>query len=222
MAVSKVKEKRMDSNFWLQKWRNQDIGFHEGQSNPLLVEYFQQLQLPAGSRVLVPLCGKTRDIAWLLANGYRVAGVELAQMAIDQLFDELGMAPRITPRGELLHYRAANIDIFVGNIFDVSAKVLGEVDGIYDRAALVALPEPMRNRYTAHLMALTNQAPQLLLCLEYDQSQMNGPPFSIDAAEVARHYGACFVTTLLTSQTLADPLKGKCPAKENAWLLQKS
>jgi len=212
----------MDSKFWLRKWENNETGFHESVPNPMLTRYFQGLSLPQGSRVLVPLCGKTLDIAWLLANGYRVVGVELAQVAVDQLFAGLGVAPNVNEQGRFLHYSAAGIDIFVGNIFDVSRDLLGPVDGIYDRAALVALPEPDRRRYAAHLMAVTGHAPQLLICLEYDQKLMNGPPFSIAKTEVSQLYGDAYDLKLLSSEKLPELLKGKCEARENAWLLKRS
>ena len=135
----------MDRVFWHQKWESNDIAFHRSEANPLLVKYFNELSLAKGSRVFVPLCGKSLDIPWLLSHGYRVAGAELSKIAIEQLFDELGVTPEISRDGELDHYRANNIDLFVGDIFDVSDKMLGPVDAIYDRAALVALPEDMRN-----------------------------------------------------------------------------
>ena len=188
--------------------------------NPLLVKYFQQLSLANGSRVFLPLCGKTLDISWLLANGYRVAGAELSKIVIEQLFMELGVKPKISKVGELEHYSAQNIDIFVGDIFHLSSKMLGVVDAVYDRAALVALPAAMRNRYTAHLMEITNKAPQLLICYEYDQSLMAGPPFSISNEQVNQHYRESYHLTPIASLDVPGGLKGKGAAKENVWLLQ--
>jgi thiopurine S-methyltransferase len=212
----------MDVNFWHQKWALNEIAFHQSEANPLLLRYFNELSLAKGSRVFLPLCGKTLDISWLLANGYRVVGAELSKIAIDQLFAGLGVEPEISRVGKLEHYRATNIDVFVGDLFDLSATVLGPVDAIYDRAALVALPEGMRSRYTVHLTQVTHTAPQLLITYEYDQSVMEGPPFSVSNEEVNRHYGDYYDLTLLSSEDLAGGLKGKCPAKENVWLLQKS
>ena len=209
----------MDSAFWLQKWENGETRFHESVPNPLLTQYFQTLSLPAGSRVLVPLCGKTLDIAWLLANGYRVVGVELAKIAIAQLFAALGVVPKITEQQPFLHYSAAQIDIFAGDIFEMSHAILGSVDGIYDRAALVALPEPARRRYTAHLMKVTGHAPQLLIGLEYDQKRMDGPPFSVGKAEISQHYAAVYDITLLSSKKQPELLKGTCEVTESAWTL---
>ena len=153
----------MEPSFWHQRWEKNEIAFHESKANPILVKHFNQLSLAKGSRVFVPLCGKTLDISWLLSNGYRVAGAELSQIAIEQLFIELGLQPEISTVGEVEQWSARNLDLFVGDIFAVSRKLLGPVDAIYDRAALVAFPEEMRNRYAVHLTVITGKAPQLLV-----------------------------------------------------------
>jgi thiopurine S-methyltransferase len=211
---------RMDANFWHHRWKTNDIPFHEKDTNPILVKYFKELSLNKGSRIFIPLCGKTLDIGWLLSNEYRVAGAELSQLAIEQLFTQLKMEPKISKVGELKHYNAKNIDIFVGDIFNLTKETLGAVDAIYDRAALVALPKDMRGRYTAHLMEITNKAPQLISSFEYDQSVMEGPPFSVSNEEVKTHYKNHYALTHLASTDIPGGLKGKCPAKENVWLLR--
>ncbi|HTJ63112.1 MAG TPA: thiopurine S-methyltransferase [Alphaproteobacteria bacterium] len=210
----------MDPNFWLQKWELGETRFHEGQANGLLVEHFDALSLKPDSRVFLPLCGKTRDIHWLLSKGMRVSGAELSVLAIEQLFAELGVTPEITPVGALRRYSADGIDIFVGDIFELTRAALGPVDAIYDRAALVALPQPMRDRYAPHLVEITVRAPQLLICFEYDQSLVDGPPFSIGAAEVDRLYRDTYVLTALETADVPGGLKGICPAQETIWLLR--
>ncbi|WP_246614962.1 hypothetical protein [Agarivorans litoreus] len=84
----------MHEQFWHQKWEKDEIGFHEGEVNRFLYDYFNVLKLAAGARVFVPLCGKTRDIAWLLDKGMKVVGVELSEHAIKQLFAELNLEPK--------------------------------------------------------------------------------------------------------------------------------
>ena len=211
----------MDAGFWHQRWEKNETAWHEGKANPLLVTYFKELSVAKDRRVFVPLCGKTLDISWLLSHGYRVAGAELSQIAIEQLFMDLGVQPEISEVGRLTQWSANNIDIFVGDIFALSRQSLGPVDAIYDRAALVAFPEEMRNRYTAHLTELTGTAPQLLICYDYDQRLLDGPPFSVSKDEVNRHYQAKYEVTLLSSSEVSGGLKGKCAAKENVWLLKK-
>jgi thiopurine S-methyltransferase len=211
----------MDSSFWHQRWEKNEIGFHEGKPNSLLAKHFHELSVPKGRRIFVPLCGKTLDISWLLSRGYRVAGAELNQLAIEQLFIELGMPPEIETVGNVEQWSVNNVDIFVGDIFSVSRKMLGPVDAVYDRAALVAFPEDMRKRYTAHLAEITGQAPQFLICYDYDQSLMEGPPFSVSHEEVHRHYATTYDLALIASKDVAGGLRGKTPAKENVWLLNR-
>ena len=187
----------------------------------MLVAHAHALALPDNARVFVPLCGKTRDIAWLLSQGNRVVGAELSQLATDQLFAELGAVPDIAPAGNLLHHSAPGIDIYVGDIFDLTRDVLGDVDAVHDRAALVALPPDLRPRYAAHVIQITGAAPQLLNCFEYDQNLMRGPPFSVEADEVARLYGATYQVTLLERVVIEGGLRGK-PAQDAIWVLHQT
>jgi thiopurine S-methyltransferase len=211
----------MDPSFWHQRWEKKEIAFHESKVNPLLVKHFHELSIAKGRRIFVPLCRKTLDISWLLSRGYRVAGAELSQLAVEQLFMELGVQPEIATVGKVEQWSANNLDIFVGDIFTVSRLMLGQVDAVYDRAALVAFPEEMRSRYAAHLMETTSKAPQLLICYDYDQSLMEGPPFAVSNEEVYRHYAATYKLTLVAGTEVSGGLKGKGPAKENVWLLKR-
>ena len=209
----------MEVSFWMDRWEKREIGFHLDEANPILVKHFNQLSLEKGSRVFVPLCGKTNDIGWLLSQGYRVVGAELSEQAIGELFAELGEKPEISECGKVNRYSAKNIDIFVGNFFDLTGEILGPVDAIYDRAALVALPKEMRERYTRRLIEITGKVPQLLLCFEYDQKLMEGPPFSIVSEEVHAHYRDSYRLVLLERIDLPGGLKGKYPAIESVWML---
>ena len=98
--------------------------------------------------------------------------------------------------------------------------MLGRVDAIYDRAALVALPPTMRSRYTAHLNDITEHASQFLITFEYDQKKMEGPPFSITEDEVKKHYEKSHKPVLVERAGLKNGLKGN-QAKEAAWVLNK-
>lgn len=211
----------MDAPFWHERWEQQQIGFHLPSANPLLTQHFSALSehLPPQGRLFLPLCGKTRDIAWILAQGYTVAGAELSAIAVNELFAELGQTPTITEHGELQHYAGKGIDIFCGDIFALSPELLGHVDGVYDRAALVALPSAMRGRYTAHLHHLTHGAPQLLICFRYDQSALEGPPFAIHDSEVEQHYQSSYQLEALDAVDVPGGLRGKVPATERVWLL---
>jgi len=210
----------MERDFWVRVWEDGSIGFHCETPNLALVNHIDRLGLQPGARVFVPLCGKTRDIGWLLGRGYRVCGVELSALAIEHLFDDLGVTPKVTPIGGMQHRAAPGLDIFVGDIFDLDQGTLGPVDAVYDRAALVALPQGMRERYAVHLTGITGRADQLLNCCAYDQAEMDGPPFSVDAAQVRQFYGAEYELTLLMRKAMPQKLKGRCEAENFVWMLQ--
>ncbi|MGJ3260794.1 MAG: thiopurine S-methyltransferase [Rhodospirillales bacterium] len=209
----------MEHDFWRERWAANQIAFHEKDGNKLLLRHFDAIELPEGARYFLPLCGKTGDIAQLLIKGYRVAGVELVEDAIRQLFDELGVAPEVTDVGPFKRYAATDIEIFVGDVFALTADILGPVDAVYDRAALVAFPVGMRAAYAAHVAAITGKARQMLLTFEYDQSAMNGPPFDVDADEVRSLYGDAFEIELVRRKDIPQGLKGLVTANEVVWLL---
>lgn len=208
----------MEHSFWHDRWESGRIGFHESRPNPLLVKHFRSLSVQENARVFVPLCGKTLDIGWILSRGHQVVGAELSELAIQQLFEELGVEPEIEDLGALKRYSATDIEIFVGDIFALTPEMLGPIDAVFDRAALVALPEEMRAEYAARLVELSETATQLLICFEYDQRLQSGPPFSIARDEVYRHYSGVYRITELARENLAGGMKG-IPTWESVWRL---
>ena len=210
----------MEHDFWHQKWERNEIGFHQTDANSMLVRHFDELALTKDARVFLPLCGKTLDIGWLLSQGYRVTGSELSEIAIRQLFEALGAVPEVSDIDGLKRYRADRIDIFVGDFFNLTPEMIGAVDAIYDRAALVALPAEMRGAYALHLAEITDCARQFLLSFEYDQSQLNPPPFAVDGDELSRLYADRYDLAQIDRAEVKGGLKGVCPADEIVWILR--
>jgi len=191
----------MNDDFWHQCWEKNEIGFHEGKPNELLMSNFNTFKsILSGNRLFVPLCGKTIDIHWLLKKGFHVVGVELSEIAINDLFKNLNITPEINYTDQISHYKGPNIDVFVTNIFNLNSQIIGNINGIYDRAALVALPKNIRTTYAQHLKAITNNAPQLLITFDYNQELNNGPPFSIPESEINRLYSSNYTMSLLESK----------------------
>ena len=182
----------MNPQFWHNRWSSGNIGFHNSSVNELLIRYFHDLNLKEGSTIFVPLCGKTLDIGWLIDGGYKVVGVELNESAVKELFKSLKTGPKVENVPFFTLYSAKDIDIFVGDIFKLNSTILhnitGAIDGIYDRAALVALPKYMRGQYTSLLVEISNNAPQLLNICQYNQNLMQGPPFCVNKDELKKHY----------------------------------
>ncbi|MDB5774754.1 MAG: thiopurine S-methyltransferase [Herbaspirillum sp.] len=179
----------MHADFWLERWSDGRTHFHQPQVTALLRKHWPSLSLPPGSRVLVPLCGKSLDMIWLAEQGYRVLGVELSQLGVEQFFAENDLSPDIRSTASGAHYCAGNIEIVCGDIFKLDAATLSGCVGVYDRAALVALPADMRERYVRHVYAqLSGQYRGLLITLDYAQERMDGPPFSVPDREVQALY----------------------------------
>ncbi|MDF9755788.1 thiopurine S-methyltransferase [Pseudomonas hunanensis] len=175
----------MEPAFWHKRWADNQIGFHQAQVNPYLQAHWPALGLAPGARVLVPLCGKSLDMLWLAAQGYRVLGVELSRRAVADFFTEHGLVAQVARHGAFEVWRSDEVELWCGDVFALRAEDLAGCAGVYDRAALIALPGPMRERYMALLGKLLPAACRgLLVTLDYDQALIDGPPFSVPDAEV--------------------------------------
>lgn len=182
----------MKHEFWHERWEKNEIGFHLDEVHPCLIRLLQKEAL--GQRVFVPLCGKTLDIGYLLDKGFHVVANELSQLAVDQLFAQLNLTPDVQiwrhwPNDIGHIYRAANLTVFVGDFFQLTPDDLGEVDWVYDRASVIALPDEMRRDYVQRMKILAAQAIKWTITLEYDQSEMPGPPFSVTQQALQHLYG---------------------------------
>jgi thiopurine S-methyltransferase len=181
----------MEPKFWLERWEHGQTPFHQPEGHPLLPECWPTLRLAAGASVLVPLSGKSRDMLWLARRGHAVTGIELSAHAARDFFAEAGMTPAIQDDGRFTHYAAGNVTIRVGNLFDLDTATIAGFDAFYDRAALIALPPAMRSAYVEHLVAtLAPGTRGLLITLDYDPSEMNGPPFAVTDAEMERLFAS--------------------------------
>jgi len=196
----------MDPQFWRDRWRRGETAWHRDDINPHLQEHWHRLHVRQDSEVFVPLCGKTRDLLWLAGEGHRVLGVEISELAVAAFFEENDLQPTRTREGALERWQDGAIGILVGDFFSLTAAPLATVGAVYDRASLVALPPDLRARYVRHLQALLPQhPPTLLITLEYDQGDMQGPPFSVHEDEVRALYEPAYrVEAIATHDVLAQ------------------
>lgn len=195
----------MDPAFWKSRWAEGKIGFHEGKPNSYLVRHHDRVA--TYPRVLVPMCGKAEDLAYLAAHGHEVIGIELVEDAVQAFFGDHGLTPEVKARDGFVEYTAPSITILVGDVFAAKRDVVGPIDWIWDRAALVALPDDTRRRYVDHLRTL---APKYVLqvIMEYDQSLMAGPPFSVEEAELRALYDNCQIELLSEAPDPRDRPEG--------------
>jgi thiopurine S-methyltransferase len=192
----------MDAQFWIDAWKEGRTGFHQSKYHDKLLQYFPQLGARPGQRVFVPLCGKTLDMLWLQQQGLQVMGVELYQEAVKAFFVENALAaPEITQQDAFTVYQSNGIEIRCGDFFQLDESVKFEL--MYDRAALVALPQSMRQAYAHKTLSLLAKGGKcLLISFEYDPAELQGPPFSVDEAEIQQLYGNDCRVTLLERENL--------------------
>ncbi len=175
----------MQQDFWQQRWQLNQIGFHALTFNSHLLQYWPGLSLPSGSRVLVPLCGKSLDMLWLRAQNHQVIGVELSTLAIDAFFAENVLSHTRHLVGNFMLSETDGLRIFCGDFFALQRGDLKVVDAVYDRAALVALPPDMRREYALKLKSLLQSGAKILLVsFDYQQTEMDGPPFCVAGDEI--------------------------------------
>ncbi|MBT9097171.1 thiopurine S-methyltransferase [Methylovulum psychrotolerans] len=157
-----------DNLLWLQCWRDQQTDFNQKSVNPLLIRFWPGLGLVRGSRVFVPLCGKSLDMIWLAQQGHEVIGVELSPIAVRAFFRENHLKPTRRRVGQFTLWQQGRLSILCGDFFSLTLAELGQIDTVYDRAALTALPEAIRMLYIAHLQAIVSQVAQVFLLTTED------------------------------------------------------
>lgn len=156
-----------DNHLWLQLWHDDITGFHQLAVNPLLTRFWPKLQLKKGNRIFVPLCGKSLDMLWLAQQGYEVIGVELSPLAVSNFFSENNLQPVKQNAGKFTLWRHESISIYCGDYFSLTSIDLGVIDAVYDRAALTALPEDIRQLYVSQLLKIiSNRTNVFLLTIE--------------------------------------------------------
>lgn len=196
----------MNREYWTNRWNDNQTGFHLKGVNPLLAQFWPK----ARGRVLVPLCGKSEDLAWLAERKLEVVGVELSLIAAKAFATEQGIVFQETHEPPFTVLRGKWITYYVGDFFDFTPAIGGPIDLYYDRAALIALPPEMRPAYVRHVQSLVAKGGQgLLIGLEYDPSQMHGPPFTVPEAEVRRLFEPWRCEKLLEYDCLEQESKFK-------------
>ncbi len=180
----------MEPQYWQKKWNENQIGFHQSDVNKRLVEYWPKVTEAASFSahcIFVPLCGKSLDMLWLHAQGHQVLGIELSEKAAKAFFEENQLPFNIVSEGEFQRFSgidsAKGLAILVGDFFALTPEQTACCTAVYDRASMIAMNPDMRADYAGQLARVTPAGSiGLLLLIEYDQTRMQGPPFSVSDA----------------------------------------
>ncbi|MFK7800444.1 MAG: thiopurine S-methyltransferase [Anaerolineae bacterium] len=217
----------MRSEFWLNVWENGNLNFHNSKTNPFLMKFWPRLGLKPGDPAFVPLCGKTLDMIWLAEQMHPVIGVELSPLAAEAFFDENDIDANVSAAGPFSVWQGGDIELYVGDFFNLTAEHVQDVRGVFDRAAMVALPETMRQDYARHLAEILPAGAKILLfSFEYVQEEKPGPPHSVPYIEIRRLFESRFLIERLDQRELIKKAKGMQRAglssfEQHIYLLEK-
>jgi len=213
----------MHHSFWHQLWQEQRIGFHLDKIKPFLSKYWHRLEISEPGRVFVPLCGKSHDLLFFHQQGHKVLGNELSSLAVQDFYTEqqlnaskIIISSKKKSSGEpgLIHWNSPEIDILCGDFFALKKDYLSDISVVYDRGALVALPSEMREKYVKKMLEiLPEKVKILLLTLDYDENEKQGPPFSVTEEEVYRLYSENFMIELLEVASISE--EQRSPRSQN-------
>ena len=214
----------MSNKIWKAKWKRNDIGFHQPAINPLLQQYLPQLHLSANDDILVPLCGKSLDMDLLTDSGYHVIGIEVSKVAIQAYFDARNVKPKREKKGKFIRWWHQDMEIWCGDIFNLSANEIGHVKTLYDCASLTAFPPDSRPYYVRHFYEKLSQHSQILLITTETADEQQQNSVSTIDSEIQSLYEANYHIELLHGQSSLKqdpeyPDEPNKPMEEKVYLL---
>ncbi len=214
----------MGQRRWQQSWDDGRIGFHQPSVNGDLRAHLTHLLGARRRRIFVPLCGKSRDLTWLAGHFEHVVGVEFIEDACRAFFEEQDLPYARHEHADGVRYEGERVTLLAADILDVRVEHVGRVDALYDRAALIALPESVRGAYARALGKLVSPGARgLAVTLSYDQSATNGPPFSVPDEEVRALLGEAFELEAIDGGPVVDPPArfAELETRKTVWLMER-
>jgi thiopurine S-methyltransferase len=180
----------MQPDFWRARWAEGRTNFHQEAVHEQLVRHAERFLGGGPRRVLVPLCGKSVDLAWIRDRGHEVVGVELVPEAIAAIFERETSTAHINAAGSFRRWTGAGMTILEGDIFGLHPDVSGTFDRIWDRAATVALAPEQRPLYAQLLRSVLVPGGRVLMeTFLYEQAQKPGPPHAVLEDELIAAWG---------------------------------
>ena len=215
----------MSNKEWKNKWKRNDIGFHQPVINPLLERFLPALKVPASTTILVPLCGKSLDMDLLADQGFQVMGIELSDLAIQSFFRRRKVKPTRRRHGRFTVWQHHNIALWCGDIFDLTEADLAGVGILYDCASLSAFPAELRSRYVEHFRARLPSACQILLITIESPEEGRADSVHWVDTELKSLYGAHYQIELIHGQNgmthdPEHPENPHSPMQEKVYLIK--
>ena len=204
---------------WAGYWAAGRTGFHRSEVHPMLQRYIPTMLGTQQERVLVPLCGKTLDLPWLEQRAAEVVGCEWVEQAVAEFFEEQHRDALVTSSGEHTRHQSERLTIVQGDFLTMTPSQVGLFDICWDRAAMIALPPPVRARYVPHLVALMKPGGRVLLVTyNTDKPVDSGPPYPVTQQDVETAYAPFGQVTLLESIHHTPETDERLRAKGLPWV----
>ena len=176
---------------WVEKWENGEVDWHHTEVNELLKTHEKRFK--EKGRILFPWCSKTVDMKYLRDRGFTVIGIEYNEKLVEQFFRDNDLEFDKFENGHFRTYESVDggITIHAGDFLRATPELVGRIDGVWDKAALVAVGPRDRRRYADRLVGMMNpDTVHLVVCVSYDQSKRQGPGFSVPMETVVGLYGS--------------------------------
>lgn len=213
----------INNEFWIKRWAEGKTGFHQADVNPKLIEFAERFLDGKSKHAYVPLCGKTKDMLFLVEQGLKVSGSEVSSLAIKSFFSE----NKLSFEQDTGVYRSEKITLYAQDFFELNPGRETPVDFIYDRAAMVAMPHERHKAYAKHLLDILKPGGKILLIsFDYDLTEMSGPPFALSEAVIRNCFETAQIEQLSERSILEDEPKfrdrGLSRLSEAVWQIEKA
>ena len=193
----------MKPSFWNRCWERNSLGFHQETVHPFLEQFLLPRLTATTQHVFVPLCGKSLDMVWF-AQRMKVSGAELSEIACRDFFQDKELTYQQEQRDGFNVFSYQNIQLWQGDFFKLLPATIENIDWVYDRAAIIALPENMQHQYAQHLTTfIADKTTLFLISLEFPQKELEGPPFAISSSKVEQLF-ADFEVNCIAEHELVD------------------
>ncbi|XP_072170596.1 thiopurine S-methyltransferase-like [Diadema setosum] len=206
-----VSDGHMSLDDWLEQWRRGKTRFTMKVPHRMLVKHIGRLvEGRTKPSFFVPCCGKTLDLKWLADKGYSVTGVEIAETACRQFFEEHDLQFTVEDvddhvGGSLFKAVDCDVRIYCCDFFKITSDLIGQFDCIWDRGSYAAMNPSDRPRYCDVISKLLHQKGSYLLdCFELEHSVFAGPPHNAPPGEVERLFDSFVVEQIEHVDAMTD------------------
>jgi SAM-dependent methyltransferase len=180
---------------WQRRYEQNDTPWDKGAPAPPLAKYLRENAL--AGRVLVPGCGKGRDVRLLGSqpNCFPV-GLDLSPAAIDE-------AKRLSVQDGI----DTPANFIVGDFFQLPPEMHGSFDWVVEHTCFCAINPALRPNYVLAAATALREGGKLFGIFYINPDTETGPPFAVTKEELSRLFDPHF--TLLDEWVPAESFPGR-------------